>query len=64
MNKVVVNLKIQRLMRVFQEVKYQAISLKFLLKNIKLRKVKIKKTKIKIQLEKVRNKLKIKIEKQ
>ncbi len=64
MNKVVVNLKIQRLMRLVLEVKNKVISPKFFLKKIKPKKVKIKKTKIKILLKKVRNKLKIKIEKQ
>jgi hypothetical protein len=58
-NKVVVNLKIQRLMRLVLEVKNQVIIPKFFLK-----KVKIKKMKIKILLKKVRNKLNIKKEKQ
>ena len=56
MNKVVVNLKVQRLMRLVLEVKIQVISPKFFLKKIKPKKVKIKKTKIKILLKKVRNK--------
>ena len=64
MKKVAVNLKVQRLIRVVQEVKNQVISPKFFLKKIKTRKVTIKKTLIKILLKKVKIKFNIKKEKQ
>jgi hypothetical protein len=51
-------------MRVVQEVKNQVRNPKFFLKKIKLRKVKVKRALIKILMEKVRNKLNIKIENQ
>ena len=64
MKKVTVNLKVQRLMRVVQEVKNQVRNPKFFLKKIKLRKVKVKRALIKILLKKVKIKLNIKVEKQ